>query len=226
MNKRRASPISKFSKTKRRFFPQNFKIYKEGVEEFKISQIIPDIKKEKLKPMHKLLNKTTKANLKNMGSFNNSERKNSIHQIKVMIHKNDESSEEESDHKMIRFEEIKVWVTPNGSRFKKNEEFDNAYGDYVNRTNSDGTNPYHYMSGKQSNFDLEQEVNYVPSSKLILPNTQVWQFTDFVNVSVNHESQKYSLWNNSERKNVNSESKYRRNLYPKKRIANAGMPIL
>lgn len=161
--------------------------------------------------MHKLLAKTTKKNLKNISNFNNLERKNSSHQIKVLIRKNDESSDEESDHKMIRFEEIKVWVTPN------------AYGDIVNRTNSNGTNPYNIMLGKQSNFDLEQEVNYVPSSKLILPNTQFWQFTDFVNISINHESKKYSLWNNSEKKIVNGESKYQRNLNPKKRIANAGM---
>jgi hypothetical protein len=49
VTKRRISPISKFTKAKRKYLSDKFKNQIEAAEEFKISKIIPDIKKEKLK---------------------------------------------------------------------------------------------------------------------------------------------------------------------------------
>jgi hypothetical protein len=92
--------------------------------------------------------------------------------MKILIHKNDESGDDEHANKMIRFEEIKVSVTPNGPRFKKSIEFGDADGEYVDKINSDNTIAYNKFLGKSTNFDLEQEVDYTPNAKLILPSYQ------------------------------------------------------
>jgi hypothetical protein len=92
--------------------------------------------------------------------------------MKILIHKNDESGDDEHANKMIRFEEIKVSVTPNGPRLQKNMEFSDADGGYVDKINSDSTIAYNKFLGKQINFDLEEEVDYTPNTKLILPSYQ------------------------------------------------------
>lgn len=65
---------------------------------------------------------------------------------------------------------IKVWVTPNGSRFKRSMEFGDAVEDLFTRNNSDGKeNAIDILFAKQPNFDLEQEVDYVPNTRLVFP---------------------------------------------------------
>jgi hypothetical protein len=63
VSKRQISPITKFTKAKRKYFSDKFKNQIEAAEEFKISKIIPDIKKEKLKTTNKTFSKKTKNNL-------------------------------------------------------------------------------------------------------------------------------------------------------------------
>jgi hypothetical protein len=92
--------------------------------------------------------------------------------MKILIHKNDESGDDEHANKMIRFEEIKVSVTPNGPRCKKSIGFSEADREYEDKINSDNAVEYNKFLGKQTNFDLEQEVDYTPNTKLILPSYQ------------------------------------------------------
>lgn len=92
--------------------------------------------------------------------------------MKILIHKNDESNDDEHANKMIRFEEIKVSVTPNGPRLKKSMDFCDADGEYIDKINSDNTIAYNKFLVKQTNFDLEKEVDYTPNTKIILPSYQ------------------------------------------------------
>lgn len=138
-------------------FPRGFKGHTTGVEEFNISQIVPDIKQNVRKQeIQRVVNRPQKPS--RIRSNRTSQ------QMKIRIHKYDESSDDEKEPQIIKFDKIKVWVTPNGSRFKKSMEFGDAVGDIFTRNNSDEKeNWIDFLMGKLPNFDLEREVNYVPN---------------------------------------------------------------
>ena len=159
ISRRNFSPAAELSRTRMKFFQENVKIGKIPAEEFVIRQIIPDLKqKEFKKPLNYLLSRTyKKAKCININKPNSP-------QMKIMIQKRDYSSDEEEEEEIMKLGEFKVCVTPKGYNIMNSTEFKgyegNIFGHRVEEIKSTTQN---YFYKKQPNFDLEQEVNYVPS---------------------------------------------------------------
>lgn len=165
MYRRKLSPLSKLSKAKRQLLQHSFNQQQRVVDEFQIHQIIPNQKK------------IVKSEIPEIPKINTSKFK-PREEMKVLVN---EVKEKQSE-KVIRFEEIKVCVTPNGSRLQRAQNFSEVMDDGITRANSDGNNGFDtYLLNKQLNNDLEQEVNYVPSNKLCIPVRKMYDFSRSIN---------------------------------------------
>jgi metal-dependent hydrolase (beta-lactamase superfamily II) len=137
------SPAARIVKARKPFEANSFYLQRQGVEEFKIASIT-------IKPSKFKRNKRSQ-------------------QARIQIIKEELKSEKEIDNKIIKVGEIKVCVTPNGSRLKKNAQFSDTVEEELLRLNSKNQPTYDVFDKMQRNFDLEREVNYIPNAKLSIP---------------------------------------------------------
>ena len=99
-HRRKLSPITKLSKTRRHFWHNKVSLKRPGVNEFNISQIVPDIKHTSEKAVRKVMSKSHKPS--RLEVTRPSEGMN------ILISKHEDHTEKEVSSKFIKFEEIKV----------------------------------------------------------------------------------------------------------------------
>lgn len=151
--RRRMSPVARVIKTKKPLEANSFYLQRQGVEEFKIASMT-------IKPSKFKRNKMSQ-------------------QVRIQIIKDEPKIEKEVENKIIKVGEIKVWVTPNESRLKKNAQFSDTVEDELVRLNSQIKPTYDVLDNKLRNFDLEREVNYIPYSKLNIPFSNCYMVNHF-----------------------------------------------
>ena len=169
-HRRKLSPIAKLSKTRRHFWQNGVSLKRPGVEEFNISQIVPDIKRTSEKPVHKVMSKSHKPSRLEINRPSQ--------EMNILISKHEDRSEKELSDKFIKFEEIKVCVTPNGARYNRDSDLEEVIDDWFARSNSDNKEGSNLIFGKLLNNDLEKEINYVPNNKLLFPTRPILFFNN------------------------------------------------